>query len=487
MSNVVLKVTKSEIDQLLSNSGSSASSASSSPSSSLSSSSPSPTAEAEASSSISLDDKPTPGPSDRVKSLDASSTADTIRQSAIRDGFNHAYGGYRSTCFGSDEYHPVSRRCSDWLRSGVTIIDSLSTMWVMGLKDEFKQGRDWVESHFDPSRIMTQVSVFETIIRVLGGLLSAYDLSKDIMFLNKAQSLADRLLPAFHTESGIPRSQINPSNGDASDFGWTGGNSLLAEMGTVQVEFAYLAYHTKEKKYFDIAQRIIDHLDGLPKQFEGLYPIYVNHRTGQFQNSKITWGAMGDSFYEYLLKMWLLTGKKSSQYRRMYLSSVDGMMRYLVSSSSSGMKWIADLEGGAKQEKMDHLVCFVPGLLTLGVYSNITEDESIANKHLQLAMDLMETCMKMYTSFGLGLTPEYVRFYDDNIQPGDPSFKLRPETVESLFIMYRLTKKQKYREYGWAIFQAIETYAKTETGYSGLSDCRSKGLFDDRMESFFLG
>lgn len=58
--------------------------------------------------------------------------------------------------------------------------------------------------------------------RVVGGLLSAYDLSGDAIFLEKAKDIADRLLPAWDTPSGIPYTRINLAQGSAHNLGWTG-------------------------------------------------------------------------------------------------------------------------------------------------------------------------------------------------------------------------------------------------------------------------
>lgn len=101
----------------------------------------------------------------------------------------------------------------------------------------------------------------------------------------------------------------------------------------LQLEMFYLSKHTNDDKYRQIAQRVVEHMDRMSKPLEGLYPIYVNPDSGQFTNDKITFGAMGDSFYEYLLKMWLITGKTNEQYRRMYEESMNGLIEHLLTRS----------------------------------------------------------------------------------------------------------------------------------------------------------
>ncbi len=123
----------------------------------------------------------------------AKGEAQIERQAAVRKAMKHAWDGYVEFAWGKDELKPVSKSHQNWLDIGLTIVDSLDTLWIMGMKEEFQKARDWVanELSFDKNR---EVSTFETSIRVLGGLLSAYDLSRDPMFLAKAKDIGDRLI-----------------------------------------------------------------------------------------------------------------------------------------------------------------------------------------------------------------------------------------------------------------------------------------------------
>lgn len=119
----------------------------------------------------------------------------------------------------------------------------------------------------------------------MGGLLSAYELSKDNIFLQKADELGTKFLPAFDTPSGLPRTTINLANGASNNPSWAGGAGILAEMATVQLEFTYLAYHTNKPIYKEKAMRVYDKLAQSEKH-SGLYSIYVNTDSGQFTRSK---------------------------------------------------------------------------------------------------------------------------------------------------------------------------------------------------------
>ena len=197
-------------------------------------------------------------------------------------------------------------------------------------------------------------------------------------------------------------------------------------------------------EFRDIAQKPIDVLDregGATKDGGRLWPIHVRPETGKTTGKTVSWGAMGDSYYEYLLKMWLLTGKQHEQYKRMYLESIKGMQNRLL-REEAGLTYIAELKNGREERKMDHLVCFVPGLLALGA-QHIPEHK---DEHMALAAKLTETCYNMYSRQKTGLAPEFVTFRGGKINVGARHNLLRPETVESLFLMWRFTKDPKYRE-----------------------------------------
>ncbi len=124
--------------------------------------------------------------------------------------FLHAWKGYEDIAWGADEVNPIKRRAKYWVPGGIgmTIIDSLDTILLMNLKGPYEKAREWVKTslNFDKD---ASISMFETTIRILGGLLSAYDLSHEKIFLEKAIDIGNRLLWAFNTSSGIPFAQIN--------------------------------------------------------------------------------------------------------------------------------------------------------------------------------------------------------------------------------------------------------------------------------------
>ena len=416
------------------------------------------------------------------------------RQAAVIAAFKHAYNAYESKCMGQDEYHPLSKRCSNWVNAGLTIIDALPTMMLMGapLASEVESAKTWVTNSMTFGGAPGgggMISFFETTIRVLGGLISAFDLSggRDTIYLQRARELGDKLLPAFNTPFGLPRAQVNLANGGTQDYGWTGGASLLAEVATCQMEFASLSQRTGDSKYAAAAQKPIDVLDSWHRP-DGLYPLYISSAIGQSMPSKISLGAMGDSAYEYFLKMWILSGKTNQQAKRMYVASMEGVLGKLLQRTPTDQgdyAFLGDLQGGRIERKMDHLACFVPGMLALGVEEGVVTG-AVASQHMQAARDLMRTCYASYSTSPSKIGPEVMTF-NPGLAPGEPSYKLRPEMIESLFVMWRVTGEAQYREWGWAAFEAIDRHCKVaDGGYAALLDVRNPSAREDKMESFFL-
>jgi len=260
-------------------------------------------------------------------------------------------------------------------------------------------------------------------------------------------------------------------------------------VGTVQMEFDYLSHSLPSRPEFGAkAHRVIEQLQSLSPRLSqpGLYPIYLDPNSGSVKRDVVTMGAMGDSFYEYLLKMWLLKGKRDGDlYQQMYRESTRAIRRHLYTKSQDGYWFLADLNQGRKDNKMDHLVCFAPGMFALGAHHGIVEGEERAI-HLEMAKELMRTCYESYAKTPTGIGPEFFTF-KPTMQPGDASYHLRPEMVESLFVLWRVTHDPLYREWGWKAFEAIEKHCKVPNGggYAGLNNVHS-GHKDDRMESFFL-
>lgn len=431
--------------------------------------------------------------------------------------FKHAWNGYEKYAFGHDEIRPVTNQTNDsWNTFGVTLFDALDTMMLMGLDAEVSRARMHVASvSFDRDH---SASFFETTIRYLGGLLGAYELSRDALYLDKAKELADRLMPSFKTPSGLPQSSINLRTGAASNHHWTGQSSILAEVGSVQLEFAALSHYLNDSSYLDTARRVFDVLDSAIKPYPGLYPVYISPTSGMFTDPQtITMGALADSFYEYLIKLYVMSDGQDQTSLRMYNEAMDGMIKHLVHKrlfNNQEYAFLGELRNGRPVLEQEHLTCFAPGMLALGASQFSQRDDATLTaaeltlkrnslSHMNLAKQLLRTCVDTYFKTSTGLGPETISFLAPKDTPAErtlgdlyvvakPKYILRPETVESLFVLYRMTGDSEYRDMGWQIFQAIEKRCKTPSAYSGLVNVDAQepddvaANWDNSMQSFFL-
>ncbi|XP_017141069.1 endoplasmic reticulum mannosyl-oligosaccharide 1,2-alpha-mannosidase [Drosophila miranda] len=412
------------------------------------------------------------------------------RQSAVVAAFKHSWAGYQKYAWGHDNLKPVSQFSHEWFGLGLTIVDALDTMYIMGLDEEFKEARDWVDLslRFSTKR---DVNLFEVTIRVLGGLLSAYHLSGDTMFLSKSAELGNRLLPAFLSPSGIPYSDVNLGDLSAHSPKWSP-DSSTSEVTTIQLEFRDLSRSTNISIYENVVNKVNEKVHELDKT-DGLVPIFINANTGTFRNyATISLGARGDSYYEYLLKQWIQTGRNDNDNLILdYMQAIDGVLTKLMRRTPrEHWVYIGELINGKDfKPKMDHLTCYLPGTLILG------HQNGMPDSHLILARDLLDTCYQTYMQHPTHLAAEISYFaltdkeeHDIYVKPNDAHNLLRPEFIESLYYFYAITGNRTYQDMGWTIFQAFETHAKVNAGYTSLGNVRNtqNTRMRDLMESFWL-
>jgi len=171
------------------------------------------------------------------------------------------------------------------------------------------------------------------------------------------------------------------------------------------------------------------------------------------------------------------------QAKKMFVEAATGIEQILLQNSSQGYTYLADCRGGRLEHKMDHLACFAGGMFALAAREE--EDDIVRRKWMSIAEGITTTCHQSYENTDTKLGPEVIRF-DGTYKPFERSYLLRPETVESYFILWRMTKDPKYREWGWKVVQALEMNCKVEGGYSGIRNVNVKRSTDDVQQSFFL-
>lgn len=435
--------------------------------------------------------------------------ADLARLETVVEMTRHTWSGYMRYAAPADELRPVTNSSTNkWGGIGVTPIDSLDTLLLMGLHDEFLEAVDLVKQ-IDMRRGTRHVSVFETIIRHVGGALSAYAATNNSDLLQVAVTVADGLLQAFDGPLHLPAHNTRFGGGKEDNTLLTD-RYMLAEVGSFQMEFRYLSSVTGNPRYAELADTANRFFIDLPQKgwpsnprlYEseqpimpnrGLFPTFIT-TSGKFYGAAGV-ASMMDSFYEYILKQWIQFGKKDAELLELYEDAVESIILHLVRYTPNTNIAVLGYHGHTYHATMDHLSCFVPGMLVLGVmhgahdYVGRSASRMFDNDDIiEVAMDLAATCYRFYAESPCGLSPDVVEFdLNGTIAVRMPKHILRPEAIESFFYLYRYTKDERYREWGWSIVEALNKHSRTAAGFSALNDTRSTHPHkSDSMESFFI-
>ncbi|GIZ38550.1 hypothetical protein CKM354_000196600 [Cercospora kikuchii] len=433
------------------------------------------------------------------------------RANAVKEAFEFSWQGYSEYAFPNDELLPVTNGFSNSRNGwGASAADALSTALVMGEKEIVNQIIDYVPSiDWSVSADDQVVSLFETTIRYLGGLLSGYDLlsgpladladNKDNVasLLVQAQNLANNLSFAFDTPTGIPYNQIFVGNrtNDGSD---TNG---LATIGTLILEWQRLSDLTGDSTYGDLASRAESYLlNPSPPQaepFPGLVGSEIGINNGSFTNARGAWTGGTDSFYEYLIKMYVYDTSRYAEYRDRWVLAADSSIQYLASHPSSrpDLTFLADYNGQRLINGSQHLACFDGGNFILG---GLVLNEQ---KYTDFGLELVEACEETYSQTLTGIGPEVFSWNTTTLPANQTefyeragfwivagSYVLRPEVIESFYYAYRVTGDRKYQDYAWNAFVAINETCRVGSGFSSISDVNAPGggSFDNFQESFWF-
>jgi mannosidase alpha-like ER degradation enhancer 2 len=381
----------------------------------------------------------------------------------VRSEFLYAWNAYKQYAWGHDELKPLSKGHHDWYSKSLlmTPVDALDTMVIMGLTDEADKTREFIVQNLSFDQDI-EVKNFEITIRLLGGLLSSYQLTGDKRLLDLADNLGNRLLPVFNSPTGMPYVFVNLKTGKTR-----GAESNPAEIGTLLLEFGTLAKLTGKPIYYDKAKRAVVELYSRRSAI-GLVGSSINVETGKWidTSSHISGGI--DSYYEYLLKSWLLFEDKDC--KKMWETSVKAVNKYLADSTRNGL-WYgqADMNTGKRiSTQYGGLDAFFPAVLA-------------RSGDLERARKLQESSYKMWTTFGI--EPETMDY--TTMRAIAPGYQLRPEIIESAYYLEFFTKDQRYQEMGSTFILSLVRYCKTDAGFAALSDVETKSK-KDSMESYFL-
>ncbi|KAA1081912.1 maturation of Asn-linked oligosaccharides protein [Puccinia graminis f. sp. tritici] len=218
------------------------------------------------------------------------------RQNEVKKVFASAYADYMKFGFPFDEVRPVAKRGQN-TRNGwsATLVDSLDTLFIMGLKNEFDQGvSHTLKIDFSKSQTNDSVSLFETTIRYLGGMLSAYELSgsKNTALLKQARTLGDKLLTAWpDPRQNLPFPQLDfGRNRPVFKKKISSAEILIAEAGTLILELGRLSHHTQNPKYLRQAVKAMQAIMNSRSTFPGLAGFSLAVQSQAVKNDFATWG-----------------------------------------------------------------------------------------------------------------------------------------------------------------------------------------------------
>lgn len=398
------------------------------------------------------------------------------RLDVIKSSFLHSWNGYTKCALGHDFLRPITCKSVDWFNASLTLIDSLDTLWIMGLHEEFDTAVSFLESNFTN---IACGSVFELTIRVVGGLMSAYQLSGRKSLLGIAKNFTDQLLISFNTGTGLPMPDIDMQNRIGKSWGWAPRTVFLSHAGSLLPELMTLAQHLDDDDIREASDKVLDFFfenEGL----DGLWPIKINFDTGLFSNLEISFDAYGDSFYEYLLKLYILTDGKCKKCGEMYQKAVSGIKKYLLRENEE-YAFVGRIKDEQLNNQIGHLSFFIPGMIALGSQYFDKDD-------LNLSIKLQDTNAKWHNSTKTGLMgDEFTVNSDFSVSMTDPSYKLRPEFIEGCFYLFRLTGDEKWRVIGWNYVQNLIKYCETTFGYGVLNNVNNPDHgIADFQDSFLL-
>lgn len=391
----------------------------------------------------------------------------------VKAEFLHAWNGYKKYAWGHDDLKPLSKTHHDWYGQPLlmTPVDALDTMIIMDLKDEAAATQKYILENLSFDKDI-EVQNFEITIRLLGGLLTNYQLTNDKRFLNLAEDLGNRLLPVFNSPTGMPYRYVNLKTGKTRDP-----ISNPAETGTLLIEFGTLSRFTGKPVYYDKAKRALVETYNRRSKI-GLVGEWINVETGQWTNTDSHVSGAIDSYYEYLLKCWLLFGDRDC--KRMWDESIVAINKYLADevtrtdlpTGPAPLLWYghADMNTGARRATtFGALDAFFPAVLAL------SGDVRRARRLQVSAYTMLEET---------GIEPEEFDYRTRKIT--QPAYPLRPEIVESTYYLYKLTDDpSSYLFMGEKMWKDFVQHCRTDDAYAALKNVVTKEKADS-MQSFLF-
>ncbi len=370
----------------------------------------------------------------------------------VRAEMAWAWRNYVELAFGHDQIKPVSGGVDEFFFPkgpglGLSIVEALDTLYLMGLDAELEEGVHWIEKNlqFD---IDGEVQVFETNIRVVGGLLSGWLATRNKTLLTLAHELVDRLLPAFSkSPTGIPYRFVNLRTGAVRDA-----TTSPAELGTYISEFGVLSRAVGDTRYYDAAKRAAKACFDRRSSLD-LVADAIHAESGKWLSRRATIGPPSDSYYEYLYGGWRLFG--DTDFKHWYDVHAAAILKHQA-ELVEGRLWFAqaDFETGARlDQRQSELAAFYAGLLAKA------GDTDHARAYLASWADVQAI---------FGLLPEELDY--GTFKATSPGNELRPEFADSCLALYVHGAGDWPRQLGRIHYENMKRTSRARFGYTIIDD-----------------
>jgi hypothetical protein len=375
----------------------------------------------------------------------------------VRRELLHNWTAYRSFAWGHDHLLPVSGGHGEFFDDahpvGLTIVEALDTLYLMRLDRELAEGVEWIKENLDFGAVNEDVQVFETNIRMVGGLLSGYLATRERALLRHARRIADILLPCFErSPTGIPYRFVNPATGEIS-----GVTNPLAEVGTIIAEFGTLSRLTGDPTYYRAAKKAMKAVIDRRSELD-LLGTSIDVETGQWVDDTATIHPPVDSFFEYVWDAWDLFG--DTDFRAWYEILTDAILEHEV-TTIDGHLWFARVDkddGDVVRLDQSELGSFYAGLLGQSGHRRIGD-----------------AYLASWTSV-LDRYPVLPEGYDPVSRAAtEKGNQLRPEYVDSCLNLWLVTGRdsrvgEKYRKLAFDYYIRQKRHSRVANGWTVIDD-----------------
>ena len=376
----------------------------------------------------------------------------------VRAQMAWAWAAYKDRCFGADQIKPVSGTAEPFFFPkgpplGLSIVEALDTLYLMGLDREAEEGVRWIADnlHFD---IDGEVQVFETGIRMVGGLLSGWYGTRDKKLLVLAKDLADRLSPAFtKSPTGMPYRFVNLKTGAVRDP-----ESYPAEIGTYIAEWGTLSKAVGDPKYLDMAKRATKALFDRRSKID-LVADTIDIETGMWKSRRASIGPPTDSYFEYLWDGWQLFG--DADFKHWYDVHTAAIVKHQA-ATKDGHLWFPQVDfetGVVLDHHQSELASFYAGLLAQG------GDSTRGKAYLASWAEVQAK---------YGVLPEGYDF--EKAAPDRMTNELRPEFVDSCLNLFLLEPDDKWRELARVHWENMKSSSRAVFGSTIIDDIATRPM-----------